>query len=376
MLKFYLTNIFLLVFFTSFSQILSVTYYDSEWKLTTKNEADFYRVGIIDTVEYKFHGEVKDFYINGQLEMKGRYYANIKTDTFYFYYPNGQLKTKGLYLNNKRYGVWFNYYENGQLREKLTFNGKFLAALDYYDEEGIQELVNGNGKWKTEFQLEGTNFYITVKGSYKDTVRNGNWTYHRRSKSELNKGAEFENRLECTEYYNNGKFIKGKQYNLHGSGYRNLESSFYNIHSERPKFHLIEKWVTVRNLTIESYPHLKFLPSLVSEKVKDSEGNWLVHPEVPAFPGGLNKFHEYVKDNFNCNSIARGVNEKLSVRFEVDATGYIKKGSVIVYNTNMSEICIDRMIETIEKSPKWNPGYIAVTKECVPVVLSINDFLF
>src|SRR5689334_20808857 len=117
MIRVVLTSLLLSTLATAYSQKISVTYYDSSWLLTAKNNRKFYRVAIIDTSKYQFHGEVKDYYRNGKLQMKGRFQASIKVDTFFFYYPSGQLKTKGPYLNNVRYGIWTSYYENGKVKD-------------------------------------------------------------------------------------------------------------------------------------------------------------------------------------------------------------------------------------------------------------------
>jgi antitoxin component YwqK of YwqJK toxin-antitoxin module len=102
--------------------------------LTTKEFADYYRIGIIDTMNYKYYGIIKDYYKNGILQMIGKYQANVKTNEFLFYYPNGNLKTNGFYKNNIRWGIWTDYYENGKIKDKMVFNNGFLSVLEYYDE--------------------------------------------------------------------------------------------------------------------------------------------------------------------------------------------------------------------------------------------------
>ena len=102
MIRFILTTLFLTSCWTAYSQKIAITYYDSAWQLTTKAFGEYYRTGIIDTNRYQYYGEVKDYYMNGKPRMKGKFKANIKIDTFYFYYPSGNLMTKGLYENNIR----------------------------------------------------------------------------------------------------------------------------------------------------------------------------------------------------------------------------------------------------------------------------------
>ena len=66
-----LISIILISIFTdqTYSQKKIVTYYDKLWRLTTKDFAEYSRISYIDTVKYQYTGEVKDFYINGSLQM-------------------------------------------------------------------------------------------------------------------------------------------------------------------------------------------------------------------------------------------------------------------------------------------------------------------
>jgi len=178
----------------SYSQKKIVTYYDKLWRLTTKDFAEYSRISNIDTVKYQYSGEVKDFYINGNLQMKGKYQNNVKVDRFLFYYPNGNLMTSGFYKDNSRWGIWTNFYENGNVRDKIAFNKDFLGALEYYNENGDTIIKNGTGLWQTQFLNDFTYKSGSVKGEFKDSLRHGTWNYYTMSLiPELNE----EIRLMC-----------------------------------------------------------------------------------------------------------------------------------------------------------------------------------
>ena len=73
MIRVILTTILLTTLGTTYSQKIAITYHDSTWLLTTKNFGQYYRTGIITTDKYQYYGEVKDYYMNGTLQMKGKF---------------------------------------------------------------------------------------------------------------------------------------------------------------------------------------------------------------------------------------------------------------------------------------------------------------
>lgn len=258
-MKFLLTVFSLLFFIPGYSQKRVVTVYDSLWFLTTKDFGEYYRVGVIDTINYQYRGEVRDFYMNGLVQMKGNFNANGKVDTFYFYYPNGQLKMKGPYQNNVRYGTWTSYYENGQVKDKIVYNDHFLAPIEHFDEEGNPRMVNGTGVWEVTYFNDFSLDIKTVKGSYKDTLRHGTWKYYTKRAIP---GNSIKEKLECMEVYEEGRFIKGKYY--WARSVQNLKSPVINILPESVKFKKTENWEYSKYASIEAYPYLKFLPSVDS----------------------------------------------------------------------------------------------------------------
>src|SRR6476469_5429965 len=77
----------LLLVFSSTTQAQSVkdtVYYDNYWRICEKPVARYYRLGELQLGQrWHFANDVKDFYIDGGLEMSGRYsYDGSKNDTF------------------------------------------------------------------------------------------------------------------------------------------------------------------------------------------------------------------------------------------------------------------------------------------------------
>jgi hypothetical protein len=286
-----LTTFLLTIFGTTYSQKIAITYYDSAWLLTSKTFGRYYRIGFIDTTKYQYSGQVTDYYMNGKLQMKGKFIANSKVDTFYFYYPSGNLMMKGPYQNNTRYGVWTNYYENGGIKDKVFFNGDFICALEYYDEAGTSRMINGTGDWETEYYNDLVMGIINVKGHYKDTLRHGTWKFYKKS---LIPGISHKQKLECIEEYDHGRFIKGKYY-WGGGGVQDIGEPTINILPEARKFKKLEQWEASKYASIETYPYLKFLPN--------ADSAIFFVDKLAAFPGGMNSLTGIFQENMKlCKS--------------------------------------------------------------------------
>ncbi len=96
-------------------------FYDYGWNpIETGGNAKFYRLQWKQQNGY----EVKDYYINGTLQMSGFFRSfnpEIKEDTFKYYHENGQLSSVGRYEKNKKVGVWKKYNAKGELIESLNY---------------------------------------------------------------------------------------------------------------------------------------------------------------------------------------------------------------------------------------------------------------
>jgi len=353
MTRFILTAVFLPAFFSAYSQKIAITYHDNAWLLTTKTFSQYYRVGIIDTVKYQYYGEVKDYYMNGKLQMKGTFKANIKVDTFYFYYPNGQLMTKGSYEGNIRYGIWTNYYENGRVKDKVFFNGDFICALEYYDMNGTPKLINGTGEWEAVYYNDMVMQVINVKGAYKDTLRHGIWNYYTKSLIPEIEGVSGVTRLECTEEYDNGRFIKGKYY-WGGGGIEDIGRPTMNIFPETIKFEKLDNWAASKYASIQSYPYLKFL----------SETDSTVFPvdKLAEFPGGIDSLTTIFRTNMKLSRSYIASQKLRSSMFYIVITenGKLKitddpyKGTAHLYPDK--QVFHGRVMNTIKKLPDWTPA--------------------
>ncbi|MDG1174662.1 MAG: TonB family protein [Flavobacteriales bacterium] len=150
----------LFTYLGSFSQDTLTTYYTESWNETSKKYAKFYRKSF--KVAKKLY-RVKDYFIDGQLQMTGNYSDKKykkKTGNFIYYFENGQKEMEGKYTKNKAVGEWTWWYDNGNLSQEGQYDAKGKRTghwKDYYEEGGLNnegDFVNdmGSGAWKFYFE--------------------------------------------------------------------------------------------------------------------------------------------------------------------------------------------------------------------------------
>ena len=326
------------------------TYYNASWLLTTKDFADYYRVGIIDSINYKYYGIVKDYYRNGVLQMIGNYQGNIKNDEFLFYYPSGNLMTRGYYINNIRRGIWTDYYENGNIKDKMFFNNIFISVFEYYDENGNPRILKGTGNWETQYFDDIDLRLITIFGSFKDSLRTGTWKCY--SFNTLN-ALKPDDTIPDIEVYKKGRFISGEHYRGNG---KKVDMIFPTIRvlPESGKFQNIENWKTTIYASIEEYPFLKFLPKV--------DSTFFPVNILASYPGGsdslkseivrkINLSKSYIKSQKHCFCFFQvSINEKGDLNIEQDPNKHLNE----LYPEN--EIFYRQVLMAISNLPKWKPA--------------------
>lgn len=151
-----------------FGQSQEKIYYDENWKVCSKSDADYYRLITFDE-KGKPLGKVKDYYITGELQWEGYFsyvdkYDNskdINEGHCIWYHKNGKKSRESEMVNNLENGkttywhengnkarevdfkmgipngVWIDYYENGKLFRKFNFSDgklidKFFTECDEF----------------------------------------------------------------------------------------------------------------------------------------------------------------------------------------------------------------------------------------------------
>ncbi len=166
----------------------------------------------------------KTYYPNGRLECEGFLNGNIQIGDWTFYYDNGIIFSKGHYDEiGKPIGIWTEYYNNGQIKHE-TISGREncfsldddnLEILNYWTEDGIPLIVDGEGKLTTYFDNGNIQHisYWTNKlknGTLQEFYESGQIKIEREYKEGVKDGIGklfSENGTLIYEYY----FVKGER---------------------------------------------------------------------------------------------------------------------------------------------------------------------
>lgn len=178
-------------------------YYDSEWReLPDSTGAHFFRIGRRDSLD-RWQGDVHDYYLNGAIQMKGKYSDNMHHGIFRYYRRDGTYESLGRYEKDRPIGKWENYYANGHLESEVYYgNGTFTRSV--YDSLGNPQVTNGNGRQVTWY----SNGQIEEEGSYIDGRKEGTWY-----------GYYPSGKGHYQEFYREGRLIRGVALDEDGARY-------------------------------------------------------------------------------------------------------------------------------------------------------------
>jgi membrane associated rhomboid family serine protease len=185
-------------------------WYNENWEELPSSPGKFYRIGVRDSLQ-RWQGKVKDFYANGDVQMKGGYHNNKRDGIFIYYSNHHSYESAGRYREDRRIGKWENYYGNGQLEsEEYYRDGYFLK--NYWDSTGVQQVKDGFGRLVKKYN----NGVIAEEGNYRNGRRQDLWI-----------GRHLNGQLYFEEYYINGRLTKGRSQNQQGKNFVYDESSFF-----------------------------------------------------------------------------------------------------------------------------------------------------
>ncbi|WP_460219844.1 toxin-antitoxin system YwqK family antitoxin [Psychroserpens sp. MEBiC05023] len=137
-------------------------WFDQDWNETSKYYAEFFRPQPkLKNGKYL----IKDYYINGQLQMKG---LSIRQDSTFFdglvthYYKSGETKSTVQFKNGKPHGKATQYFENGSISLIVPYNDGV--------EHGTYKAYHKNGNLRGRIDLKNN----IRDGLYEEYYENGN----------------------------------------------------------------------------------------------------------------------------------------------------------------------------------------------------------
>ena len=173
-------------------------WYNSEWEITSKERADFFRIASFDLNSGCFTGNIEDYYMNGSIEMTGYYKTGLKDGAFIFYYENGSIMLSAKFENNKRTGYWIYYSEDEKVTKEIIYSEGNEKLMTFIDKKGKVLVKDGTGKFHEQRKDEFSTFII--KGKVKNGLKDKVWKQFR------------DQRIIYHEKYKDTKFVEGYSY--------------------------------------------------------------------------------------------------------------------------------------------------------------------
>lgn len=149
-------------------------FYDAEWReINDPSAALYYRIGQTDSAG-RWQGAVRDYYRNGDIQMKGSYKDNLKDGVFLYYSDHNTYTSAGRYQREDAIGKWESFHWNGNLHMETYYNSKTFVGT-VLDSLGNAQVRDGQGvvtSWHSNGQIAET-------GQYHNGMRMGDWFgYH------------------------------------------------------------------------------------------------------------------------------------------------------------------------------------------------------
>lgn len=303
MSKHLIASLLILLTNVIFSQEVKTLYFDSSWKLSTKENSVYQRNISLNTDDLSFHGELTDMNNNGIAITQGQYLNNKKEGNFTFRYENGTINRKGQFQNDVPIGVWEFYHPNGELHFKIKLEENDFYFLDLNDQQGISLMSNPLVLWEYSYS-NGTG----IKGRLSQGVKNGKW--------ELIENGN----VIGYELYKQGKHKKTFESLLKRETRNKLISNqiftpLYLTYSE--------ELIPNNSISQVDYPFLKNLPYYESlggvglingEKITDIES-------PPLFLGGKERLNQIIKENVRPTEELYGNSGKVFVELHINNNG-------------------------------------------------------
>jgi len=292
MKKIYFTLFAIALFFVSVKAQEVTRYYLNNNIATQSKDSATYQIkfktaenGLVNFERYCMDGRLKE---------KGTFQnmtTLVREGEITAFYPNGNKKDVAFYADGLPNGIKTHYFPSGKVNYKILVNSagygethqkeESIKYLFSVNRDGETTLEDGNGK----FIAYNEALEVSQEGSVKNTMADGVW-----------KGFDKGN-LIFSEFYQNGKLMKGESYAADGKVYN------YQHRNKRPE------------------------------------------PR-----GGINNFYTYV---INAMQDLDLNNEKMVMKFVIDVNGNLKNIEVI----NSSNHKINSLaVSTLKNAPKWDPA--------------------
>lgn len=169
-------------------------FYNSEWHITSSDNAVYFRKGIWSHSKNFFTGTVCDYLLkDSSIVSKVTYTPEVeKTGEYVSWYPNGNKLAEGRFEKNRMEGRWKFYDENGNLHYEVSFSMnqfEFESLMDDQNNDVIQSE-------KQDFELVINDVFV-LSGTFENGRRSNTWKLDVNGKALLR------------EVFRDGEFVRG-----------------------------------------------------------------------------------------------------------------------------------------------------------------------
>lgn len=198
-------------------------YLDSLGHVTTEGNHKYYRIIKSENILQLMlpNNEYTDYYLDGQIKTEVVFNhegGSRKNGTEKEYYASGKLKSQ-TNLNNahQQFGMFYSLYENGnkeiegefvKIKTDVVKEHIVLKILSYWDENGNQKVIDGNG-----LMIEkGKKIDESSRGKVLNGLKTGIWT-----------GFNSTHKIQFADQYESGIFIAGVSKDINNNEHTYLE---------------------------------------------------------------------------------------------------------------------------------------------------------
>lgn len=357
---------------TDFSTFRSVVIpYNAEWEVTKPEAAVYKRVaffpdslGSLQNLKRpEFNFAVTDYYADGVMMTKGFYQDGKKWGDWTFYYPNGQLDCKGRFDGWSHVGVWEFWWPDGKPLMVVEFTTKVAKLQSFWNENGEQTVVDGNGMYTAITQDENGQ-QMLLKGAYKNGLQYGEWSY----------GPLGGEPMALQTFGEEGRMLQGV---LLSNGKAKEKYTFGNRMAVSPEpRHLVkmESWHPDKKFYDQQYPVVadvfkcEVIKVEVDKNAKSTAKHYYkimqrfesgtdtlefgVPVMLPVFKRGM---QNYIASNLKYPEHMKNKNPQglIVVNFTVDAAGKVKNPTIL---KSLDADLDGAVLAMVAKMPDWQPG--------------------
>lgn len=345
-------------------------YYNSNWEITKKEKATYFRESKYNFDDLKLNGQVKDYTLSDSLIMEGNYLDGIRNGDFIFYYKNSKIKSEGKYENGRRAGLWKYYYNDGKPKQIIVFKPSIdnsdFSVVEYFDRNGKQLIKSGTGTWVNDSIQTGMFDHTSLKvlfGQFKDGLKTGEWKLVRIA----------DGKVMHVEKFRKGRFISGivynEQFDCDGIVNSELTDKFPDEN--------IQKFVTTESFKLDT---TAFPQSLVNADVEAilkivTGKEYKIMNRNAGYSYGDYSLLEFIASNiqYPINAIEHNITGKVYVSVVIDSLGNAKNLKILKGVNSDLDLEALRVIGLIKNwLPAISNGKAIESKITIPVYFQID----